>query len=72
MKTRIKDFGGRFSFEYTEAKRPMPRDWHIVGGDAAPAAWQTAAERDRARACFTHRKSVRAALEDLKREGLLP
>jgi hypothetical protein len=73
MKTRISDLPCRgWSFQYTEAKRPLPRDWHFVGGDAAPAAWETSADRDRARACFTHRRTVAAALEDLKRARLMP
>lgn len=73
MKTRINDVGGRWSFQYTEVRKyPTVRDWHFVGGDAAPVTWPTAAQRDRARACFTHRRTVAAALADLKREGLLP
>ncbi len=71
MKTRINDVFGRWGFQYTEVKRPLSRDWHFVGGDAAPATWRTSAERDRARACFTNRRSVQAALADLKRGGLL-
>ncbi|WP_290906321.1 hypothetical protein [Aquabacterium sp.] len=72
MKTRISDLPRLgWSFQYTEVKHPLPRDWHFVGGDAAPAAWPTSAQRDRARACFTRRRSVSAALADLKRGGLL-
>lgn len=72
MKTRIKDVAGvGFSFQYAQGKRPGPHDWHFVGGFIF-ATWPTAAKRDRARACFTRRRSLQAALADLKREGLLP
>jgi hypothetical protein len=71
MKTRIKDFDGRFSFEYTEVRRyPTPRDWHTVGGDTTPASWATPELRDRARACFTYRRSVGPAIADLHRARL--
>jgi len=72
MKTRIKDIPGRgFGFQYTEARNhATERDWHSVGGDASPATWVTADQRDRARACFTNRRSVSAALADIKRAGL--
>jgi hypothetical protein len=72
MKTRIKDLPAGFSFEYTEFKRPLPQQWHFVGGEAAPATWPSAWKRDQARGCFTHRHSVGAALDDLKRQRLLP
>lgn len=68
MKTRIRDLGpAAFSFQYTEFKRPLPHQWHFVGGDAAPASWPSAWRRDQARRCFTNRRSVQAALADLQR-----
>jgi hypothetical protein len=71
MKTRIKDIpGAGFSFQYAEGKRLQPHDWHFVGGFNIKS-WRTAGERDRARACFTSRRSVVAALADMKRAGLL-
>ncbi len=73
MKTRIADLGpGRFSFEYCEFKHPLPHQWHRVGGQAAPAAWPSACKRDQARACFTNRRSVAAAMADLKALRLPP
>lgn len=75
MRTRIKDLGpGRFSFQYTLAKHPNPIDgvWHHVSDGTDPVAWPSAARRDRARQCFTHRKSVDAAMADLRAACLLP
>lgn len=70
MKTRIKDVAGAgFSFQYAEGKRPGPHDWHFVGGFSI-VTWPTAEKRDRARACFTGRRSVAAALADLNRLNL--
>jgi hypothetical protein len=72
MKTRITDIpGAGFSFQYAEGKRPQPHDWHFVGGFNIKT-WRTAEQRDRARACFSHRRSVQAALADVKKAGLLP
>jgi hypothetical protein len=72
MKTRIKDIPGvGFSFQYAVGKRPQPCDWHFVGGFEAKT-WSTAAQRDRARVCFSRRRSVEPALEDLRRARLLP
>lgn len=72
MKTRVKDIPGvGFSFQYAEGKRPRPHDWHFVGGFNIKA-WDTTGERDRARACFTGRRSVERALEDLRRARLNP
>ncbi len=72
MKTRVNDLPTGFSFEYSEVRHPLPRDWHAVGGDASSAAWSTAQQRDRARACFTHRRTVAAAFADLRAAGLVP
>ena len=72
MKTRIKDVpGGGFSFQYAQGKRPQPHDWHFVGGFHI-TTWRTADQRDRARACFTSRRSVEAAMADLKARSLIP
>lgn len=76
MKTRIKDLPEHgaisFSFQYTEFKKPLEHQWHFVGGAAHPVRWASAWRRNQARACFTHRRSVQAALADLERLGLLP
>lgn len=68
MKTRIADMAGLgFSFQYAEEKHPLPHQWHRVGGNANPASWPSAWKRDQARACFTNRRSVEAAMADLTR-----
>lgn len=64
MKTRVRDSSFGFGFEYAEAGQ-WPEQWRAVGGGAVPLAWPTAAARDRARACFSRRRSVQAALADL-------
>lgn len=72
MRTRVYYLrGAGFSFQYTEQKHPGARDWRCVGGDDTPVIWPTAATRDQARACFTNRRSVEAALADLRARGLL-
>lgn len=87
MKTRSVDIGpGAFSFQYTDAKHPLPQQWLFLGiaadgsvianalwADAlGRASWPSAWKRDLARDCFTHRRSFQVALEDLKRGRLLP
>ena len=75
MKTRIRDLADGFSFEYAEprAKHPLPHQWHPVLTDgAAMARWPSAWTRDQARACFTNRRSVEAAMADLRSRRLLP
>ena len=78
MKTRIKDFLDTgtepwtpvYSFQYAEGKRPTEADWKYVNAAGAPATWPTQAARDQARAFFTSRRSVQAAMADLPRAGL--
>lgn len=83
MKTRIRDMAdGSYSFEYAtpKVKNPLPHQWHPVlvtstyGVEPVQsvATWPNAAKRDQARACFTHRRSVEAAMADLRRARLLP
>lgn len=83
MKTRAKDFldtstdpwSPAYSFQYAEGKRPTAADWRYVKSPAAlgaPATWPTQEQRDRARACFTTRRSIDAAMTDLKAQGLVP
>lgn len=80
MKTRIADFldtgtdpwSPVYSFQYAEEKRPCAGDWRYVNNEGAPATWPAQQQRDRARACFTSRRSVEAAMADLKRFGLVP
>lgn len=77
MKTRTSDFldteamAPAYSFQYAEGKRPAASDWRYVNAGGVPATWPTKAKRDRARARFTTRRSVDAALADLRRDGLL-
>jgi hypothetical protein len=72
MKTRIKNISSvAFSFQYAQGKRPGPRDWRFVGGFNIKS-WPTLAQRDRARAMFSGRRTVEAAIADLKASGLLP
>ncbi|MCD6663480.1 MAG: hypothetical protein LT082_08780 [Comamonas sp.] len=66
MKTRSRTFPQGFGFEYQEPG-VWPARWRAVGGDLSPRTWPAAAQRDSARACFTHRRSVPAALADLER-----
>lgn len=65
MRTRNIDNPGSYGFEYRDPGRYY-KPWSSVGGQVAPRTWSTTAERDAARACFTQRRSVGAAMSDLK------
>jgi hypothetical protein len=72
MKTRVKDVPGGFSFQYTRAKHPAPTDWRFPRCDGISIiVWPSAAVRDRARSCFTFRRSEQAAMADLQYFGLI-
>ena len=64
MRTRVADLPGGFSFQYNDDRKGHGT-WHFVGGPVNPTAWPTVRQRDEARACFTTRRSVAAALADL-------
>lgn len=79
MRTRIQDIqhplgqeaapSVGYSFQYTGVRYPnvLPHQWLNVG-----AWWSSPARRDQARRCFTRRKSLAAAMEDLRRLNLFP
>lgn len=75
MQTRIKDTPLGLSFQYLlSSSDRLEREarWRWVGNDANPYTWETEQQRDLARQCFTHRKSVHLALKDLAARGLSP
>lgn len=63
MKTRNRDTASGFGFEYKVAGGR----WCVAIDECTPRTWPTAAQRDAARACFTHRRSVTLAQYDLAR-----
>ena len=64
MKTRPLNLPQGFGFEYAEPGS-WPVRWRTLGGHNAPRTWPTAKQRDQARACFSRRRSVERALDDL-------
>ena len=77
LKTRKFDFfnaetfAPEFSFQYHEGEI-IRHGWCYVWRDPDGKAmrWSTEAQRDAARACFTHRKTVAAAMRDLRAKRL--
>jgi hypothetical protein len=75
MKTRVKDFLDAtkhvpaYCFQYIDPIAPE-RGWTYPAVNGNLLTWSTTSRRDRARSCFTHRRSVGAALGDLKRARL--
>lgn len=73
MKTRNFDYLNikigkpEVSFQYDAGGLGNPR-WNYVrrDSDGQPMRWHTVEQRDAARACFTHRKSLAAAMADLQ------
>ncbi len=76
MKTRISDFLNvntwlpEYSFQYEAGEFCSPRWVYARRDDGQPMRWHTQAQRDAARACFTNRRSVDRALQDLREKRL--
>jgi hypothetical protein len=77
VKTRKFDFLNfetgkpELSFQYNAGEFGAP-SWNYVrrDSDGQPMRWHTEAQRDAARACFTNRKRLAAALLDLRDKRL--
>lgn len=76
MKTRVNDFLNvtthkpEYSFQVETSPQCTPRWIYVKRSDGEPMRWGNPKDRDRARACFSSRKTQDRALQDLQRLGL--